>query len=82
MTLEEFKALKRLEDRRVRMNFIDGQEVIATLISVTTDLDESQHLIYDKVESSALPHADADAGVHYSSGEDFVSCSAVETTLA
>jgi small nuclear ribonucleoprotein (snRNP)-like protein len=35
MTLEEFKALKRLEDRRVRMNFIDGQEVIATLISVT-----------------------------------------------
>jgi small nuclear ribonucleoprotein (snRNP)-like protein len=50
MTLEEFKALKDFEDRRVRMLFTDGQEVVATLISITTDLDESRHLIYDRVE--------------------------------
>jgi hypothetical protein len=62
MTLKEFKALKRLENRRVYMIFSDGQEVIATLFSITTDLDESRHLIYDQVEWSALPHADAGAG--------------------
>jgi small nuclear ribonucleoprotein (snRNP)-like protein len=45
MTLKEFKALKRLENRRVYMIFSDGQEVIATLFSITTDLDESRHLI-------------------------------------
>ena len=49
MTLGDFKALKGLEDRRVRMIFTDGQEVVATLVSVTTDLDESRHLIYDRV---------------------------------
>jgi hypothetical protein len=76
MTLEEFKALKGLENCRVRMIFSDGQEVIATLFSVTTDLDESRHIIYDKVEWSALPHVDVGAGAYYSSGEDLVSCSA------
>jgi len=75
MTLDEFKALKGLEDRRVRMAFSDGQEVIAELVSVTTDLDESRHLIYDKVEWSALPHSDCGAGAYYSRGEELVSCS-------
>jgi len=56
MTVEEFKALKALVDCRVRMVFTDGQEVIATLTHITTDLDESRHLIYDRVEWSALPH--------------------------
>ncbi|HXS76763.1 MAG TPA: hypothetical protein VN753_11345 [Terracidiphilus sp.] len=74
MTLHEFKALKSLEDRRVRMMFIDGQEVIATLVSVTTDLDESRHLIYERVEWTALPHADAGAEAYYASGEELVSC--------
>ncbi len=50
MTKEEFRALKSLEDRRVHMTFIDGQRVIATLVSVQTDMDESQHLIYDRLE--------------------------------
>jgi hypothetical protein len=78
MTLEEFKALKGLENRRVHMVFSDGQEVIATLFSITTDLDESRHLIYDQVEWSALPHADACAGACYSAGEDLVSCCALQ----
>jgi hypothetical protein len=75
MTLEEFKALKVCEDRRVRMIFTDGQEVIATLVSVTTDLDESRHLIYDRVEWSALPHVDRGTEAYYSRGEELLSCS-------
>jgi hypothetical protein len=75
MTLDEFKALKSLDDDRVRMIFIDGQEVIATLVSVTTDLHESRHLIYERVEWSALPHADRGAAAYYSRGEELVSCS-------
>ena len=74
MTLEEFKSLKALENHRVRMIFSDGQEVIATLLSITTDLDESRHLIYDKVEWTALPHTGVGAGAYYSSGEVLVSC--------
>jgi hypothetical protein len=76
VTLEEFKALKGLEGRRVRMIFTDGQEVIARLFSITTDLDQSRHLIYDKVEWSALTHADVGDKTYYSSGEELVSCSA------
>jgi hypothetical protein len=76
MTLDDFKALKGLEDRRVRMTFIDGQEVVATLVSVTTDFDESRHLIYDRVERATLPHqADRDTGAYYARGEELVSCS-------
>jgi hypothetical protein len=48
MTLEEFKALRGLQDRRVRMIFTDGKEIIATLDSVVTDFDESRHLTYRK----------------------------------
>jgi hypothetical protein len=75
MTLDDFKALKSFEDRRVRMTFIDGQELLATLVSVTTDWDESCHLIYDRVEWSALPHTESGAGAYYSHGEELVSCS-------
>ena len=75
MTLEEFKGLRGLEDRRVRMIFTDGQEVVATLVSVTTDFDESRHLVYDKVEWSALPHTKRDTEAYYARGEDLVSCS-------
>jgi hypothetical protein len=78
MTLEEFKSLKGLENRPVRMVFSDGQEIIATVLSIATDLDESRHLICDKVEWSALPHADGIIGAYYSPGEELVSCSAVQ----
>lgn len=46
MTLEEFRSLRDLEDRRVRLTFSDGQLVIATLVSITSDLDESRHIVY------------------------------------
>jgi len=74
MTLEEFKALKAYEGHLVRMTFIDGQEVIATLSSVSTDLDDSRHLIYERVEWSALPHARRDSEAYNSPGEGLVSC--------
>jgi hypothetical protein len=74
MTLEEFKALKGLEDRRVRMIFADGQELVARLISVTVDMDDSRHVIYDKGEWSTTPHAEMGAGVHYTRGEEVISC--------
>jgi small nuclear ribonucleoprotein (snRNP)-like protein len=45
MTLEEFQSLRDLEDRRVRMSFTDGQVVIATLVSITSDFDQSRHII-------------------------------------
>ena len=74
MTMVEFEALKSLEGRRGRMTFIDGEEVVATIVNITTDLDESRHLIYERVEWSALSHADRGAEAYYASGEELVSC--------
>ena len=74
MTLEEFQALRAFEDRRVRMDFSDGQVVIATLVSITSDFDESRHIVYDKVEWSALPHPQREGAGCYATGEDLVSC--------
>jgi hypothetical protein len=54
MTLEAFQALRALQDHSVRLNFNDGQVVIATLVSITSDLDASRHVVYDNVEWSAL----------------------------
>ena len=82
MTLEEFRALRSLQDHRVHMIFADGQEVIATLLSVTTDMDESRHLIYDKVEWSAIPHLNGLTGPWYLVGEDLVICSAYRSDEA
>jgi hypothetical protein len=75
MTKEEFRGLKSLEDRRVHMTFTDGQQVIATLITVQTDMDESQHLIYDRVEWDSSPGNRIDATTFYAPGESLVSCS-------
>lgn len=74
MTLEQFRSLRVLQDRRVRLSFSDGQAFIATLLSVTTDFDGSRHLIYDKVEWSAQPHLERDYAAGYAAGEDLVSC--------
>jgi hypothetical protein len=63
------------------MQFADHQEVVATLVSVTIDIDGSQHLIYDKIEWSRLPHVDIGAGCCYASGEELVSCVASDSTL-
>jgi hypothetical protein len=76
MTLEAFRLLQGLEDRRVRMTFSDGQVVVATLVSVTVDLDESRHIVYEKVESSAFPHPYSEKSDHawYASGESLLAC--------
>ena len=55
LAAEEFMALRALENQRVLLTFRDGQSFIARLLTVTSDLDRSQHLIYDQVEGvSAL----------------------------
>jgi hypothetical protein len=73
MTLEEFQALRALQDHRVRLNFSDGQAVIATLVSITSDLDASRHVVYDNVEWSALPLPQGEGSAWYAAGEDLVS---------
>lgn len=78
MTTEEFGARKILEGRRVRISFTDGQEVLATLIDVSVDLDGSQHLLYDDVLWSALPHVDVGRGAFYAGGSELVSISEAE----
>ena len=79
MTLDDFKALNRLQGHRVHIAFTDGQEIIASLSSVSTDLDGSRHLIYDKVEWALLPHVDLGDGAAYARGEEVVSCLEIQT---
>jgi hypothetical protein len=74
MTLQEFMELRTLQDRRVQMTFTDGQVVVATLINVTSDLVGSRHLVYDKVEWSALPHPGNGKGASYAAGEQLLTC--------
>jgi len=74
MTLDEFKSLRGLEGSRVRMTFGDEQVVIATLVSISSDLDDSRHIIYDKVEWSALPHSERKDCAWYSAGDDLLLC--------
>jgi hypothetical protein len=74
MTLEEFQALRALQDQRVRMTFSDGQVLTATLVSITADFDASRHIVYDKVEWSALPHPEGEDGAYYAACEGLVSC--------
>ena len=75
MTLEAFRLLRGLEDRRVRMTFSDGQVVVATLVSATVDLDESCHVVYENVGSS-IPHPYSERSDHtwYASGESLLAC--------
>ena len=47
--------------------------MLARLLSVTTDADGGQHILYDEVEWSALPHNDIGSGAFYASGEEIVS---------
>jgi small nuclear ribonucleoprotein (snRNP)-like protein len=84
MTLEEFQSLRDLEDRRVRMNFTDGQVVIATLVSITSDFDQSRHIVYDNVEWSALPHPEREreGSAWYAAGEGLVSCVACSPDIS
>jgi hypothetical protein len=76
MTLEEFLELRALQDRRVQMTFSDGQVLIATLLSVTSDFDASRHLVYDKVEWSTSSPPENTSGTCYAAGEQLLSCTA------
>jgi hypothetical protein len=58
------------------MIFSDGQNVIATLLSVSCDFDDSRHIVYDKVEWSALPHRECAGEAFYASGEELLACTA------
>jgi hypothetical protein len=79
MTLQEFKELRSLEGRQVRMTFSDGQSVIATLLSVSCDFDDSRHIVYDKVEWSALPHRGRTSEAFHTFGEELLVCTACNT---
>ncbi len=82
MTTTEFEALKMLEGKRVRIVFTDAQEVLATLIDVSVDHDGTQHLLYDDVLWSALPHVDVGRGAFYAGGSELVSISEAEGSNA
>ena len=45
LAADKFVALRALENQRVLLTFRDGQSFIARLLSVTSDLDRSQHLV-------------------------------------
>ncbi len=67
-------ALNALEDQRVQLTFRDGQSFVARLLSVTSDFDQSQHLVYDQVEGiSGLEGITC-----YAAGEELLSCEGVE----
>ena len=74
LAADEFMALRALENQRVLLTFRDGQSFIARLLSVTSDLDWSQHLVYDQVEGVS-----AFEGIAcYAAGEELLSCECVE----
>jgi hypothetical protein len=66
-----FELLVNYQDKRVRMCFEDGIEVIATFHSATRDMDGSTHLIYEKTEWSNDPkvYATAQDKVLYAADE-------------
>lgn len=69
MTQEDFKGLANLHDSRVELRFVDGQTVVATLLSVSVDLDGSQHLVYETLEDTRAGKA-----AIYTPGEEVLSC--------
>ena len=71
---DELMALRVLENQRVLLTFRDGQSFVARLLSVTSDLDRSQHLVYDQVEGVT-----AFEGIAcYAAGEELLSCEGVK----
>ncbi len=48
----DLSTLQQLHDRRVRMRFDDGHEVVALLLSASEDGVGSQHLLYNAVEQT------------------------------
>ena len=73
MTAADLDRARQLQDSRVHLVFTDGQQVRARLLSVTTDADGGQHLLYDEVEWSAQPHNEIGSGAFYVGGDEIVS---------
>jgi hypothetical protein len=74
LVADEFMALRALENQRVLFTFRDGQSFIARLLSVTSDFDGSQHLVYDQVEGVS----DYEGIACYAAGEELLSCEGVD----
>jgi hypothetical protein len=74
-------TLREFEDLRVHMRFDDDHECIATLLSVSQDIDGSLHLVYDKVEWANDPRelATAKDSTVYAEGESLLSIERVES---
>lgn len=77
LTYEEFRELKALTGQRVHIVFTDGQEILANLNEIAL-LPTGEHLLYDQVEWSALPHNEIGSGAFYASAGEIVSVTAVE----
>ncbi len=70
-----FADVAALEGKRVKMTFSDSHQVMARLLSATTDIEGGQHLIYDQVEWSSDPNTYEEQGssAFYAEGETLVS---------
>ena len=70
-----FGSARELAGERVRMRFDDGHEVVALLLSATTDTDGTQHLIYDAVEwtSEANTYGGGEGTCYYADGRTLTS---------
>ena len=79
-----FQTARELAGQRVAMCFIDGHEVIAVLLSATTDTDGSKHLIYDAVEwtNEAETYGGGRGTCYYADATSLVSIRPAGETLA
>ena len=77
-----FKEVRKLQGERVRMQFDDGREVVATLLCATKDMDGSKHMIYDKVESDSGSEISGSAttGCFYADANTLVSIALKDAT--
>lgn len=80
----DFWTVQGLEGKRVKMRFDDEHEVIALLLSATTDCDGSRHLIYDAVEwTNEAQTYDGGAGsCYYADAKTLVSIQAAGEPIA
>lgn len=75
-----FERMRTMENRRVKMCFDDGHEVIGRLLSATEDTDGSHHLVYDSVEWANDPRELATSldSTVYAEGESLISIEEAE----
>ena len=70
-----FSRMRECQDKRVKMRFDDGIELVALLVSASKDMDGSLHLAYENVEWANDTQALTKmlGKVLYSPGESLVS---------